>query len=207
MGPGDLSDMSSTNNNQALSLPKLRGDSSNWATYSKRILNYLTSKGYRRHVLNTARKPETLVKRNGSLYKPGSLAPLTDEELEKHKETVDTYNQMQAAVREVIYRTVDKTCKVGIRRGRNGATEYARRRENAGKRKCGRCGEAEMRKARESGNAEGADMRKAECDRIVGRWMNGRGVTERRTDGRKEGRTEGRTDRRKEGRTERIAQV
>ena len=40
-------------------------------------------------------------------------------------------------------------CKVGIRRGRNGATEYARRRENA-----------EMRKVRESGNAEGAETRK-----------------------------------------------
>ena len=91
-------------------------------------------------------------------------------------------------------------CKVGIRRGRNGATEYARRRENAGKRKCRRHGKAEMRKARESGNAEGADMRKAECDRIVGRWMNGRGVTERRTDGRKEGWTDGKKDGQKEGR-------
>ena len=70
-----------------------------------------------------------------------------------------------------------------------------------------------MRKARESGNAEGAEMRKAresgkaECDRIVGRWMNGRGVTERRTDGRKEGRMDGRkdgrTDGKKDGRMER----
>ena len=59
-------------------------------------------------------------------------------------------------------------------------------------------------------NAEGAEMRKTECDRIVGRWMNGRGVTERRTDGwkegrmdgRKDGRTDGRTDGWKEGRTE-----
>ena len=70
-----------------------------------------------------------------------------------------------------------------------------------------------MRKARGSGNAEGAgkrkcgrrgkaEMRKAECDRIVGRWMNGRGVTERRTDGRKEGRTDGKKDGQKEGRTD-----
>ena len=63
-------------------------------------------------------------------------------------------------------------------------------------------------KTQESGNAEGAEMRKAresgkaECDRIVGRWMNGR-VTERQTDRRKEGRTkgweEGRTEGRKDG--------
>ena len=98
-----------------------------------------------------------------------------------------------------------RNCKVGIWRGRKGATEYARRQENTGKRKCGRCGEAEMRKAQESGNAEGAEMRtaresrQAECDRIVGRWMNGRGVTERRTDGKK--------DRRTDGQTEHIAQV
>ena len=67
-----------------------------------------------------------------------------------------------------------------------------------------------MRKARESGNAEGAEMRKmresrkAECDRIVGRWMNGRVMerqTDRWTDGKKDGWTEGRTDGWMEGRT------
>jgi hypothetical protein len=121
MGPGDLTDMSSTNNNQALSLPKLRGDGSNWATYSERILNYMTSKGYRRHVQGTARKPETLVECEGKFYKPSSLLvsesdktstpvpPLSDDDLEKHEEAIDSYDQMQAAVREIIYRTVDKT--------------------------------------------------------------------------------------------------
>ena len=109
MGPADISDMSSTNNNQALSLPKLRGDSSNWATYSERILNYLTSKGYRRHVQGTVRKPETLIERDGSFYKSGSLAPLNNEVLKKHEDTIDTDDQAQAAVHEVIYRTIDKT--------------------------------------------------------------------------------------------------
>ena len=109
MGPADISDMSLTSNNQTLSLPKLKGDSSNWATYSERILNYLTSKGLRRHIQGTARKPEPLVERNGAFYKSGSLAPLTDDELEKYEETVDSYDQSQAAVREVIYRTIDKT--------------------------------------------------------------------------------------------------
>jgi hypothetical protein len=109
MGPADISDMSSTSNNQTLSLPKLKGDSSNWATYSERVLNYLTSKGLRRHVQDTARKPETPIERNGSFYKLGSMAPLTDEELEKYEDSVDTYDQSQAAVREVIYRTIDKT--------------------------------------------------------------------------------------------------
>ena len=60
--------------------------------------------------------------------------------------------------------------------------------EGVGKRKCGRCGKAEMRKERK-------------CDRIMGRWMNGRGVTEEgRTEGRKDGWMERGTDRRKDGR-------
>ena len=127
MGPGDLTNMSSKNNNQALSLPKLRGDSSNWATYSERILNYMTSKGYRRHVQGTARKPENLVEREGKFYKPNSLLvsesdktstpapPLSDDDVKKHEAAIDTYDQMQAAVREIIYRTVDKTTFLQIK--------------------------------------------------------------------------------------------
>ena len=95
-----------------------------------------------------------------------------------------------------------------------GKTQESGNAEGVGKQKCGRrrnAEGAEMRTARES--------RQAECDRIVGRWMNGRGVTERRMDGKKDGwtdgqtdrRTDGQTDRRKEGkkdgRTEHIAQV
>ena len=70
-------------------------------------------------------------------------------------------------------------CKIGIRRGWNRAMEYARRQE---KWKCRRHGKAETWKAQES--------RKAECDRIVGRWMNGR-VMERQTEGWTEGRKDG----------------
>ncbi|KAF8237160.1 hypothetical protein L208DRAFT_1060248, partial [Tricholoma matsutake] len=84
-------------------------DSSNWATYSERVLNYLTLKGLCRHVLGTARIPEELDERNGSFYKQNSLALLTDEEVEKHEEAQNSYDQMQAAVCEVIYRTVDNT--------------------------------------------------------------------------------------------------
>jgi hypothetical protein len=54
-------------------------------------------------------KPEELDKRNGIFYKRNSLAPLTDMEVEKHEEAQDSYDQMQAAVFKVIYRTVDKT--------------------------------------------------------------------------------------------------
>ena len=88
MGPDDITDMTSSTS-KVLSLPKRRSDSANWATYSERILNYITSKGYRRHVIGTARKPERLEKRNRAFHKIGSLAPLSDAELEKHEEATD----------------------------------------------------------------------------------------------------------------------
>jgi hypothetical protein len=77
--------------------------------YSEQVLNYLTLKGLHQHVLGTVHKPEELDERNGSFYKQNSLAPLTDKEVKKHKEAQDSYDQMQAAVRKVIYRTVDNT--------------------------------------------------------------------------------------------------
>ena len=139
---GDISDLSLTNNNHVLSLPKLRGDSSNWATYSERILNYLTSKGYRRHVLGTARKLEVLVEHDGKFYKPPGpptnsepskdlasskeLEPkaISDDDLEKHENAVDLYDQLQAAVREVIYHTVDKTTFLQVKNEEDAASVW-----------------------------------------------------------------------------------
>ena len=59
--------------------------------------------------MGTACKLEALIGSNGSFYKPNSLAPLTDEEVETHEDSLDAYDQMQAAVYKVIYQTVDKT--------------------------------------------------------------------------------------------------
>ena len=98
MGPGDTSDLSSRNN-QALSLPKIQDDSSNWATYSERILNYLTSKGYCRHVQGMARKLENIVEsKDGKFYLGNSKEAISDEQLEKHKNSLDLYNQTQAVM-------------------------------------------------------------------------------------------------------------
>lgn len=107
MGPDDNQDVSSTTSTEKVTVPKLRADGSNWAIYAERVMNYVISKGLRRHILGTVRKPVNLVEQNGSFYKPGQLAPLTDEEVEKHEDEVDNYLTKQAAVREVVYRTID----------------------------------------------------------------------------------------------------
>jgi gag-polypeptide of LTR copia-type len=87
-------------------------------------LNYLTSKGLHQHVLGTAHKLEELNECDGSFYKGNSLALLTDEEIEKHEETQDSYNQMQAAVCEVIYRTVDNTMFLQVKNEVNAAAMW-----------------------------------------------------------------------------------
>ena len=66
-------------------------------------INYLTLKRLKKHLLGTARKLVTLQEWNGGFYKPHSLVPLTKEEVEKHEEDEEAYEQKQAAVREVIY--------------------------------------------------------------------------------------------------------
>ena len=109
MGPATPQDMSEGSSTQITSLPKLQPDGSNWTTYQERVLNTLTSKGLKRHVMGTARKPVALSEMNGDYFKPGRLAPLSDEELEKHEQEQDLYDQHQATVHNIIYRTVDKS--------------------------------------------------------------------------------------------------
>jgi gag-polypeptide of LTR copia-type len=72
-------------------------------------------KGLKRHVQKTARRPADLVKRNGEYYRRGTLSPLNDEELEKHEKEQDEYKQKQASVREVFYRTVDKSMFIQVK--------------------------------------------------------------------------------------------
>jgi hypothetical protein len=72
MGPTDISDMSSTpSSNQTLTVLNLIADGSNWSMYSERVMNYLTSKGLKRHVQGTARRPADLIKRNREYYRWG----------------------------------------------------------------------------------------------------------------------------------------
>lgn len=119
MGPEDVYDMDSTSNNsKGLMVPKLKPDSSNWTTYSERVMNLLTSKGLKRHVLGTARKPIELMTKEGAkgaYFKPGSDKPLNDDEIEKHEVEKDEFEQKQAAVREVIYRTIDNTTFIQVK--------------------------------------------------------------------------------------------
>lgn len=98
MGPAadNITNMSSTST--SIQITKLLSNGSNWPTYQECVLNILTLKGLKRHVLGTACKPEVPVEHNGSFYYQNSINPLTDEELEKNENEQDFYDQKQAAI-------------------------------------------------------------------------------------------------------------
>ena len=107
--------MQSSSGIKISNLPRLAEDGSNWVTYKERILNNLTSKGLMRHVRGMARQPVQLTERNGSYYRLNELSPLSDEDLEKHEDFVDSYDQKEAQVREIIYETVSKSVFLEIK--------------------------------------------------------------------------------------------
>jgi hypothetical protein len=101
--------------NQTLTVPKLEADGLNLSMYSERVMNYLTSKGLKRHVLGTVRRPVELVERNRDYFKPRALSLLNDKELERHKKDQDEYKKKQASVCEVFYRTINKSISIQVK--------------------------------------------------------------------------------------------
>ena len=97
-------------------LPKLAADGENWLTYHERVLNAATARGLRRHLVGTALKPSTIVKKNGKFYLPtDSLLPLDEDALKKHETSVDTWEQKEAQVCKLIYNTVDSALFLQIK--------------------------------------------------------------------------------------------
>ena len=113
MGPRSSSNMSSSSSVKVVNLPRLAEDGSNWVTYKE--FNNLTSKGLMQHIWGTAHQPIQLTERNSSYYRPHELSPLSDEDIEKHEDSVDRYDQKEAQVREIIYDTVSKSVFLKIK--------------------------------------------------------------------------------------------
>jgi hypothetical protein len=101
--------MATTSSNIKVTLPKLQEDGSNWVMYKERIQNHLTSKGLLRHLTGTARRPIETEEKNGKVYKKGNTTAMTDDEFETYLNSIDTYAQKEARVREVLYDTLTKT--------------------------------------------------------------------------------------------------
>ena len=95
MGPVTTNEESSTSTIKVVNLPKLAEDGSNWVMYQEHVENaIMATKGLQRHLLGTTHKPETLKqKKDGKWYKPGSTIAMSEDDCDKHEETVDTYEQ------------------------------------------------------------------------------------------------------------------
>src|ERR1700733_12008570 len=104
MGPDMTNEINSSSTIKGVSLPKLTEDGSNWITYQERLENAVTAtKGLRRHLNGTARKPEPLIQKpDGKWYLKGSDTALTNDQIDAHEDSIDLYEQREAQVREFI---------------------------------------------------------------------------------------------------------
>ena len=114
--------MATTSSNIKVTLPKLQEDGSNWVMYKERIQNHLTSKGLLRHLTGTVKKPVETEEKNGKVHKKGNPTAMTDDEFETYLDSIDTYAQKEAQVREVLYDTLTKTVTLQIK-GKPSAAE------------------------------------------------------------------------------------
>ena len=97
-------------------LPKLASDGENWLTYSERVLNATIARGLHRHMVGTALKPSPVIKKNGKFYlPPDDTTPLSAEALDKHKNSIDSWEQKEAQVRKLIYNTMDNATFLQIK--------------------------------------------------------------------------------------------
>src|SRR5882672_8069432 len=106
MGPAEVSTTDNTTI-KVTQLPKLSSNGENWLTYHERVLNAATARGLRRHLVGTAIKPSPLVERGSKFYlSDTATVPLSDEAVEKHKDSIDVWEQKEAQVCELVYNTV-----------------------------------------------------------------------------------------------------
>jgi len=89
-------------------LPKLASDGENWLTYHERVLNAATARGLRRHLSTT------------------DTVPLLDEAFEKLETSIDSWDQKEAQVRELIYNTVDNATFLQIKGEKDSAALWTK---------------------------------------------------------------------------------
>ncbi|KAF8227221.1 hypothetical protein L208DRAFT_1124738, partial [Tricholoma matsutake] len=96
-------------------------DGGNWPFYQECAMNFLKSKGLWRHVRGLVLEPEEPVMKHGKAYPAGTgehdivTEALTKNQLKEINDEIDDYIQKEASVKEVFYRTVDKSTFLQIK--------------------------------------------------------------------------------------------
>ena len=114
MGPAEISTTDNTTI-KVTQLPKLASDGENWLTYQERVTNAVTARGLCCHLVGTALRPAPVTEDKGKFYLPSSKEPLSDEALEKHETSIDSWEQKEAQVCELVYNIVDNSTFLQIK--------------------------------------------------------------------------------------------
>ena len=127
MGPATTNEESHIMTIKGLDLPELAEDGSNWTLYQEQLENAITAtKGLRRHLHGTTWKLEELEQcSDKKWYIKGTTTALTNEEIEKHEDAINIYEQQEAQVWEFIYSTVDASTFIQIK-GNNAAEVWVK---------------------------------------------------------------------------------
>ncbi|KIK54801.1 hypothetical protein GYMLUDRAFT_176523, partial [Collybiopsis luxurians FD-317 M1] len=97
-------------------LPKLIDDGSNWHSWKEKVYTNIISKpGLQRHI-----------NRNGKWYTStlDTAVPLTDNNLEKLEEQIDTYHQCEAQIKDIIYKCLSESTLNSIKGARSAHTAW-----------------------------------------------------------------------------------
>ncbi|KAG7442016.1 uncharacterized protein BT62DRAFT_922850 [Guyanagaster necrorhizus] len=104
MGSDDMS--SSISTVKLLNLLCLKDDDTNYILYKKQISNVVTSKELRQVLYRTAKKPIEITETDGDYYLPENLVLLSKDEAEKQLILQNAYEQKEAQVYEMMYKTI-----------------------------------------------------------------------------------------------------
>ena len=93
-------------NSEALAVPKLRDDGSNWADYESRIRKALGAKGVWRHVEGTAAcPPEQYAIINNVYVLPDGKTPATEDQIEAREDKIEAYERKSFLAQHIILST------------------------------------------------------------------------------------------------------
>ena len=97
-------------------LLKLASNGENWLTYHKRVLNAATARELRCHLIGTMLKLSAVFEKGGKFCLPSDdKTPLLEDALNKHKTSVDAWEQKEAQVHKLIYNAVDNSTFLQIK--------------------------------------------------------------------------------------------
>lgn len=131
---------STDSHSNALSIQKLKDDSTNWLTYRTRLETAVASKGLTRHLQGRVRVPQELPTRietdhsitvlvKGSDPADTAAKAATEAEIEENEKSLDDYSQKEATVKQLIFGSISDRRLIEVRDLSTAAKVWAKLRQ------------------------------------------------------------------------------